>query len=123
MKWFEEIQNASLTPSESNQQRNLKPVQWEFRNISTQPLEINDKKSETIAFVINSGIKVTANNFYICKEIRNKGVTLWDIGDVQCNNFTQKTKLAELSALDHPSSPTLISIASHTSKTISTHFI
>ena len=62
-----EIQNASTTPSKSNQLRNVNTVRWESRNITTQPGEIDDRKSEVIAFVVNSGMNITANNFYIYK--------------------------------------------------------
>ena len=47
-----EIQNASTTPSKSNQLRNVNTVGWESWNVTTQPLEINDRKSEVIAFVV-----------------------------------------------------------------------
>ena len=60
-----EIQNASTTPSKSNQLRNVNTVRWESWNVTTQPLEIHDRKSEIIAFVVNAGMNVTANNFYI----------------------------------------------------------
>ena len=58
-----EIQNASTTPSKSNQPQNT--VRWESWNVTTQPREINDRKSEVIAFVVNAGMNVTTNNFYI----------------------------------------------------------
>ena len=60
-----EIQNASATPSKSNQLRNVNTVRWGSWNVSTQPWKIHDRKSETIAFVVNAGMNVTANNFYI----------------------------------------------------------
>ena len=60
-----EIQNASTTPSKFNQLRNVNTVRWESWNITTQPREINDRKSEVIAFVVNAGMNVTTNNFYI----------------------------------------------------------
>ena len=34
-------------------------------NITTQPGEIDDRKSEVIAFVVNAGMNITANNFNI----------------------------------------------------------
>ena len=34
-------------------------------NINTQPGEIDDRKFKVIAFVVNAGINITANNFYI----------------------------------------------------------
>ena len=60
-----EIQNASTTPSKSNQLRNVNTVRWESWKVTTQPWEIYDRKSEIIAFVVNAGMNVTANNFYI----------------------------------------------------------
>ena len=60
-----EIQNASTTSSKSNQLRNVNTVGWESWNVTTQPWEINDRKSEVIAFVVNAGMNVTANNFNI----------------------------------------------------------
>ena len=60
-----EIQNASTTSSKSNQLRNVNTVRWESWNVTTQPWEINNRKSEVIAFVVNAGMNVTANNFNI----------------------------------------------------------
>ena len=60
-----EIQNASTIPSKSNQLRNVNTVRWESGKVITQPWEINKRKFEVIAFVVNAGMKVTANNFYI----------------------------------------------------------
>ena len=60
-----EIQNASTTPSKSNQLRNVNTVRWESRDVTTQPWEINYRKTEVIAFVVNAGMNVTTNNFYI----------------------------------------------------------
>ena len=60
-----EIQTASKTPSKSNQLRNVNTVQMESRNITNQTREIDDRKSEVIAFVVNAGMNITANNFYI----------------------------------------------------------
>ena len=60
-----EIQNASTTSSKSNQLRNVNTVRWETRNVTPQPWEINNRKSEVIAFVVNAGVNVTANNFNI----------------------------------------------------------
>ena len=54
-----EIQNASTTPSNSNQLQNI--LRWESRNVTAQPWEIY----EVIAFVVNACINDTANNFYI----------------------------------------------------------
>ena len=60
-----EIQNASTTSSKSNQLGNVNTVRWESRNITTRPREIDDRKSEVMAFVVNADMKITANNFYI----------------------------------------------------------
>ena len=60
-----EIQNASTTSSKSNQLQNVNTVRWESWNVTTQPWEINNRKSEVIAFVVNAGMNVTANNFNI----------------------------------------------------------
>ena len=60
-----EVQNASTTSSKSNQMRNVNTVRWEFGNVTTQPWEINNRISEVIAFVVNAGMDVTDNNFYI----------------------------------------------------------
>ena len=60
-----EIKNASTTSSKSKQLRNVNTVGWESWNVTTQPWEINNRKSEVIAFVVNAGMNVTANNFKI----------------------------------------------------------
>ena len=60
-----ETQNASTTPSESNLLQNVNTVRWEYRKITTQPGKIDYRKSEVIAFVVNAGMNVIANNFYI----------------------------------------------------------
>ena len=60
-----EIQNASTTSSRSNQLRNVYTARWKSGNATTEPWEINKTKSEIIAFVVNAGMNVTANNFYI----------------------------------------------------------
>ena len=60
-----EIQNASTTSSKSNQLRIVNTVRCKSGNVITQPLEINNRKSEVIAFVENTGMNITANNFYI----------------------------------------------------------
>ena len=60
-----EIQNASTASRKYNQLRNVNTVRWESGNVTTQPWEINNRKSEVIAFVVNAGMNVTANNFYI----------------------------------------------------------
>ena len=60
-----EMKNASTTSSKTNQLRNVNTVRWESGDVTTQPWEINNRKSEVIAFVVNAGMNVTANNFYI----------------------------------------------------------
>ena len=60
-----EIQNASTTSSKSNQLRNVNTVRWESGNVTTQPGESNNRKSEVITFVVNAGMNVNANNFNI----------------------------------------------------------
>ena len=60
-----EIQNASTTSSKSNQLQNVNFVRLESGNVTTQPGEINNRKSEVIAFVVNAGMNVTANNINI----------------------------------------------------------
>ena len=58
------IQNANITPGNSNQQRKANTVRRDSMNNSIQPGEINEsKKSEVIAFVKNPGVHDTANNF------------------------------------------------------------
>ena len=60
-----EIRNSSATPSKSNKLRNINTIRWESRNITTQPGEIDYRKSEVIAFVLNAVMYITADNFYI----------------------------------------------------------
>ena len=60
-----EIQKASTTPIKSNQLQNVNTVRWESWNVTTQPWKINDRKSKVIPFVVNAGMNVTTNNFYI----------------------------------------------------------
>ena len=60
-----EIKNACTTPSKCNQLRNVNTVRWEAWNVTTQPWEINNRESEVMAFVVNAGMNVTANNIYI----------------------------------------------------------
>ena len=64
-----ETQNASIAHSKHNHLRNESTVRRDFRNINTQPGWIDDRKSRIIAFVINAGMNITADNFYI--EIQN----------------------------------------------------
>ena len=60
-----EIKNASVIPIKYNQLRNLNTVRWESRNITTQPEEFDDWKSEVNAFVVNPSMNITIDNFYI----------------------------------------------------------
>ena len=53
-RFLMEIQNESTPPSTSNQLRNVNTVCLESMNVTTQPEEIDNRKSEVIAFVINS---------------------------------------------------------------------
>ena len=57
-----EIQNASTRPSKSNKLRNVNTVRQDFRNITIYPEEINYRKSEVIAFVVNAGMNITGND-------------------------------------------------------------
>ena len=59
------IRNASAAPGKSNLLRNVNTIRWESGNITTQPGEIDDMKSEVDAFVVNAGMNITANNLYI----------------------------------------------------------
>ena len=60
-----EIQTACTLPSKSNQLRNVNTVRWESRNITTQPGEFDDRRSEVIAVVFNAGMNIIADNLYI----------------------------------------------------------
>ena len=60
-----EIQNATTTLRKSNPLRNANTVRGEPGYVTTQPWEINNRKSEVSAFVGNVCMNVTANNFYI----------------------------------------------------------
>ena len=65
-----EILNATLTPSTSNQLRNVKTKRWKYRNITIQPGGNDDRKSEDIAFFVNAGLSIamiTVNNFFTTK--------------------------------------------------------
>ena len=63
-----EIQNAVTTPCNSHQLRNGTTIRSESRNVTTQPGETDNRKSEVIAFVVNAGVNVTANNLiFKCK--------------------------------------------------------
>ena len=58
-----EIQNASTTHSKSNQLKNVNTVRWESRDITAQAGEIDDRKSEVIALVVNASMNITVDNF------------------------------------------------------------
>ena len=58
-----EFQNTSKPPSKSSQLRYVNTVRLESGNITTQPGKIDDRKSELIAFVVNAGMNIIANNF------------------------------------------------------------
>ena len=88
-----EILNASTIPSKSNQLRNVNTVRWESWNVTTQPWEINDRKSEVIAFVVNAGMNVTTNNFYILTGKRN-------VTKYRCNSFHSKNEKFKLSCIN-----------------------
>ena len=63
-----ELQNGSAISSKSNQLQNVNTERGESSNITTQPGQIFDRKSEVIAFVVNAGMEVTSNTkciFYI----------------------------------------------------------
>ena len=64
-----QIQIASTTPSKSNKRRNVNTIRKSMRSLgtsgATQTGEIDDRKTEVIAFVVNSGKNIVANNFYI----------------------------------------------------------
>ena len=60
-----EIQNASTTSSKFNKLRNVNTVRWESGCVTIQPRGINNRKSEVIELVVNAGLNVTANKFYI----------------------------------------------------------
>ena len=50
--------------SKSNHLRNFNTVRWELRHITTQP-GVDSRKSEVIAFVVNAGMNIIANNIYV----------------------------------------------------------
>ena len=62
-----EIKNDTTTPSKSNQLQNENTVRWYSRNITTQlkPGEIYNRKSETIAFIVNGGMDIFTNKVYL----------------------------------------------------------
>ena len=64
-----EIQNASTTPSKSNQMRNVNTADGSLRR---SPLNQGTIGSEVIAFVINADLIVTANNFCIFRGSKSR---------------------------------------------------
>ena len=59
-----EIKSASTESNKSNQLRNVNTrIRLESENITAQPGTIDDRKSKVNAFVINTGMNVTVNNF------------------------------------------------------------
>ena len=69
-----EIKNATTTSTEKCKKKKKKKkttVRWESRNIATQPGDIDDRKSEVLAFVVNAGMNIIANNFYIKNQERS----------------------------------------------------
>ena len=58
-----EIQNSGTTPNKLNQQRNVNTVRWESRKVTTQPGQIDGRKFEVIAFIVNAAMNSTANIF------------------------------------------------------------
>ena len=79
-----EIRNSSATPSKLKQLRNVNTIRWKSRNITTQPVEIDDWKSEVIAFVVNAGMNITSNNFYI--QIKERTFFVWSICLFNCSS-------------------------------------
>ena len=69
LKYFEDfyngIKSVIATHSKSNQLKIVNTVRWEYRNITTQPGKIDDRKSEVIAIAVNAGMNITANILYI----------------------------------------------------------
>ena len=77
-----DIRNASATPSKSNQLRNVNTISVESMDITTQPGEAGNRTSEVIAFVVNAGMNITANNFYISSSVglyQNSGLSMVNI--------------------------------------------
>ena len=54
-----EIQHSSATSSKSNPPRNVNTVRWESRNTTPKTGEINNGKSNVIAFVVNTRMNST----------------------------------------------------------------
>ena len=62
-----EIRNTSITHRKSYQLRSVNTVRWESWNVTTQPWQINNRKSDVIPDVVNADMNITTNNFYISK--------------------------------------------------------
>ena len=71
-----ETENAS-TSSISSQLQNVNTVRRESGNVTTQPWEINNGKSEVSAFVVNTGMNVTANKVHIYIFKNKYGEWVW----------------------------------------------
>ena len=50
---------------------NVDTVPWEYMNVADLPGEIDDRKSKVITFVINAGMNINANNFYVANFLTN----------------------------------------------------
>ena len=95
-----EIRNAGVTPSKSNQLRNVNTVRWECRNITSQPGEIDDRECEVIAFVVNTGMNITANNFYTLNKGKKFLYPKYLSGDLPDSHLTVFTFRSWLDLLD-----------------------
>ena len=56
---------------------NVNTIRWESRNITTQPGEIDDRKSKAISFEVNADMNITANHFHI--SIKERSFFVWSI--------------------------------------------
>ena len=59
-----EIENDSAAPNKTNQLWNVDTVEWESRDITTQPGE-NNRKYKVIAFIVNTYMNIIVNHFDI----------------------------------------------------------
>ena len=55
----------NLKPSKTNQLENVDTIGWEWRNNTTQPGEIYNRKSKVKALVVNACMNIIANHFNI----------------------------------------------------------
>ena len=74
-----EIQNASTVHSKSNQLPNVNTVRYESKNITNQPGEINDRKFEVIALVVNASINDPDEKLLCLKYLLCSNEVLLDI--------------------------------------------